>query len=69
MLRRKNHVKWDTNGVSVMDCKLPDINGSYHGRVAPKIVPNYTPSLFQSRNNDQDYWMFDLKTGRKQVDL
>lgn len=59
---RKNHVKWDTNGVSVMDCKLPDINGSYHGRVAPKIVPNFTPSLFQSRNTDQDYyWMFDLK--------
>jgi len=58
----KNYVKWDTNGVNVKNCKLPDIKGDYHGRVAPKIVPNYTPSLFQSRNTDQDYyWLFDLK--------
>ena len=59
---RKNQFKWDTYGVNIMDEKKPDINGSYHGRVAPKIVPNYTPSLFQSRNTDKDYyWLFDLK--------
>ena len=61
---RRNQFKWDTYGVNVMDCPKPDINGSYHGRVAPKIVPNYTPSLFQSRNTDKDYyWLFDLKQG------
>ena len=59
---RRNQFKWDTYGVNIMDCPKPDINGSYHGRVAPKIVPNYTPSLFQSRNTDVDYyWLFDLK--------
>ena len=59
---KKNQVKWDTYGVNVMDCPNPDIQGSYHGRVAPKIVPNYTPSLFQGRNTNQDYyWLFDLK--------
>lgn len=59
---RKNQFKWDTYGVNIMDDKKPDINGSYHGRAAPKIVPNYTPSLFQSRNTDKDYyWLFDLK--------
>ena len=59
---RKNQFKWDTYGVNIMDEKKPDINGSYHGRAAPKIVPNYTPSIFQSRNTDKDYyWLFDLK--------
>ena len=59
---RRNQFKWDTYGVNVMDEKKPNINGSYHGRTAPKIVPNYTPSLFQSRNTDEDYyWLFDLK--------
>ena len=58
---RRNQFKWDTYGVNVMDEKKPNINGSYHGRTAPKIVPNYTPSLFQSRNTDEDYyWLFDL---------
>lgn len=59
---RRNQFKWDTYGINIMDEKKPDINGSYHGRTAPKIVPNYTPSLFQSRNTDKDYyWLFDLK--------
>jgi len=58
---RKNKFEWDTNGVNLMEECQDTTRGSYHGRVRPKIYPNNIPSMFKSRNTDDDYyWMFDL---------
>lgn len=58
---RKNKFEWDTYGVNILEDCQDTTRGTYHGRVRPKIYPNNIPSLFKSRNTDDDYyWMFDL---------
>ena len=33
--------------------------GNYHGRVTPKIFPNYNPTLFTG-TDETNKWLFDL---------
>jgi hypothetical protein len=56
---RKVDFKWDTKSISKLCKKEKNIMGNYHGRVTPKIFPNYNPTLFTG-TDENNKWLFDL---------
>ena len=56
---RKVDFKWDRKSVSKLGKKEKNIMGAYHGRVKPKIFPNYNPTLFTG-TDENNKWLFDL---------
>jgi hypothetical protein len=56
---RKVDFKWNTKSISKLCKNEKNIMGNYHGRVTPKIFPNYNPTLFTG-TDENNKWLFDL---------